>query len=47
MINSGQSQIRKKELLLPSNYGMPFFAIKVIPIRNKYFPEMEKFKHKK
>ena len=24
-----------------------FFAIKVIPIRNKYFPEMEKFKHKK
>ena len=24
MINSGQSQIRKKELLLPSNYGMPF-----------------------
>lgn len=24
MINSGQSQIRKKGLLLPSNYGMPF-----------------------
>ena len=24
-----------------------FFAIKVIPIRNKYFPEMEKFKPKK
>ena len=24
MINSGQYQIRKKDLPLPSNYGMPF-----------------------
>lgn len=38
---------RKKGIAFTFELWNAFFAIKVIPIRNKYFPEMEKFKHKK
>ena len=37
----------KKGIAFTFELWNAFFAIKVIPIRNKYFPEMEKFKHKK
>mgnify|MGYP003602137727 FL=1 len=38
---------KKKGIAFTFELWNAFFAIKVIPIRNKYFPEMEKFKHKK
>lgn len=38
---------KKKGFAFTFELWNAFFAIKVIPIRNKYFPEMEKFKHKK
>ena len=38
---------KKKGIAFTFKLWNAFFAIKVIPIRNKYFPEMEKFKHKK
>lgn len=38
---------KKKGIAFTLELWNAFFAIKVIPIRNKYFPEMEKFKHKK
>ena len=38
---------KKKGITFTFELWNAFFAIKVIPIRNKYFPEMEKFKHKK
>lgn len=38
---------KKKGIAFTFELWNAFFAIKVIPIRNKYFPEMEKFKPKK
>ena len=38
---------KKKGIAFTFELWNAFFAIKVIPIRNRYFPEMEKFKHKK
>lgn len=38
---------KKKGFAFTFELWNAFFAIKVIPIRNKYFPEMEKFKPKK
>ena len=38
---------KKKGIAFTFELWNAFCAIKVIPIRNKYFPEMEKFKHKK
>lgn len=38
---------KKKGIAFTFELWNAFFAIRVIPIRNKYFPEMEKFKHKK
>lgn len=38
---------KKKGFAFTFELWNAFFAIKVIPIRNKYFLEMEKFKHKK
>lgn len=38
---------KKKGIAFTFELWNAFFAIKVIPIRNNYFPEMEKFKHKK
>lgn len=38
---------KKKGIAFTFELWNAFFAIKVIPIRNKYFPEMEKFKHNK
>lgn len=38
---------KKKGIAFTFELWNAFFAIKVIPIRNKYFPEMKKFKHKK
>lgn len=38
---------KKKGIAFTFELWNAFFAIKVIPIRDKYFPEMEKFKHKK
>ena len=38
---------KKKGIAFTFELWNAFFAIKVVPIRNKYFPEMEKFKHKK
>lgn len=38
---------KKKGIAFTFELWNAFFAIKVIPIRNKYFPVMEKFKHKK
>lgn len=38
---------KKKGIAFTFELWNAFFAIKVIPIRGKYFPEMEKFKHKK
>lgn len=38
---------KKKGIAFTFELWNAFFAIKVIPIRNKYFPEMEKSKHKK
>lgn len=38
---------KKKGFAFTFELWNAFFAIKIIPIRNKYFPEMEKFKHKK
>lgn len=38
---------KKKGIAFTFELWNAFFATKVIPIRNKYFPEMEKFKHKK
>lgn len=38
---------KKKGIAFTFELWNAFFAIKIIPIRNKYFPEMEKFKHKK
>lgn len=37
---------KKKGIAFTFELWNAFFAIKVIPIRNKYFPEMEKFKQK-
>lgn len=37
---------KKKGIAFTFELWNAFFAIKVIPIRNKYFPEMEKFKPK-
>lgn len=37
---------KKKGFAFTFELWNAFFAIKVIPIRNKYFPEMEKFKPK-
>ena len=38
---------KKKGIAFTFELWNAFFAIKVIPIRNKYFPEKEKFKPKK
>lgn len=38
---------KKKGFAFTFELWNAFFVIKVIPIRNKYFPEMEKFKSKK
>lgn len=38
---------KKKGFAFTFELWNAFFAIKVIPIRNKHFPEMEKFKPKK
>lgn len=38
---------KKKGIAFTFELWNAFFAIKVIPIRNKYFPEMGEFKHKK